>query len=134
MKDFTVCPYSLNEAMKQNQLTTWLVSRFVNLRCHDQLQQLMDEHKEELCLRSESGRELLDTFGADRVLFVIACSLLNSEPSSNIFAERAHQVVPIDYPVSEAKEWSVTGDLSLLCKFGDELVRLQESHDMTNVA
>lgn len=105
-----VCPLSLEQAKQKSELEVWLYSRVANLQCKEVLSRVQQPD-----LHTEQGQALLRDFGIDRLMWIVACSMAQVQEN-----EFTRSVIPADYPIKEAQEWSLT-DAAGLGAFAEQL-------------
>ena len=105
-----VCPLSLEQAKQKSELEVWLYSRMANLQCKEVLEQVQQHD-----LHSEQGQALLRDFGIDRLMWIVACSMAQVQEN-----EFTRSVIPAEYPIKEAQEWSLP-DAAGLAGFAEQL-------------
>lgn len=76
--------WSIKDAVHQNELESWKVSYDENCACARAMEEALDEAEESGGLKPDSAAPLLERFGFDRTMWVLAATIRRTGSLRNI--------------------------------------------------
>lgn len=95
----------VEEADRRNEMDRWLASTLHNTACALELQEMCENGQPDLY--SEHGKALLEEYGIDRVMWILAFQI-HQHPGDYSMQTWAWSdgIVPKEFPMKEAETWS----------------------------